>query len=396
MRRSILAPYPTPLAAAVAAVLVGAPAAAAGSDPPEPSPPAVREHLPASVEEPREGWLAAHGIELGLVSRADVLSRVQGGLSGSHAPRYRGHIDFVTTLDLEKLGLWSGGTVVLVAQNGHGQGISERHVGDVQLLSNIDAHSFTQMSEWYLEQALFHGRLRLKVGRQDSAVDFGLVDFGAEFLNASFGVIPTNPLPTFPDPALGVSAFAEVTEEVTLGVGVYSATPIRWGLLRGTTFGAEVAWAPGAGGGAAGTRYRAGAWYMRDPLDAGDPGTSSFYAALDQVLYREGGSDQGLSGFLQVGTSTGAPNGVSDYVGAGLLYSGLIPGRDEDRVGVGVAHARLPARAGAGPTETDIELLYRLSPWSWITLQPSLHWVLSPGGEDRTAVVAGLRIEVAF
>jgi porin len=353
------------------------------------------EH-PEAVEGSPEGWLEAHGISAELVSKADVLSRVRGGLSRSHAPRYRGHLDLVTTFDTGKLGLWSGGTVVLVAQNGHGRGVSEGDVGDVQALSNIDAHSFTQMSEWFLEQTLAGERLRVKVGRQDAAVDFGLVDFGAEFLNSSFGVIPTNPLPTFPDPAVGLSAFVDVTSEISVGAGLYSSTAVRWGPIRGTTLGVEVAYAPSRGDAGAATKYRAGFWHQRDPLQGDSPATSSFYVAVDLVLLRGDGGEQRLSGFLQLGTSTGAPNGVDGYVGAGLVYIGPFPGRDEDRLGLGVAHARLPAWAGAGPAETDVELLYRVSPWTWLTLQPSLHWVLRPSGQGRDALVAGLRIETRF
>jgi porin len=236
----------------------------------------------------------------------------------------------------------------------------------------------------------------LKVGRQDAAADFGLVDFGAEFLNSSFGVIPTSPLPTFPDPALGVSAFADLTGELSIGVGVYASTPTSWGRIRGRTFGGEVGFAPRSGDARSSTKYRVGFWYQRHPADPGAPGVSSVYAALDQVLFREGKGAEGLSGFLQLGTSTGAPNGVSDYLGAGLVYTGLLPGRNEDRVGLGVAHARLPAGTDGGPTETAIELLYRVRPWRWLTLQPSVHWLLQPGGRGRNAIVAGLRIETGF
>jgi porin len=182
-----------------------------------------------------------------------------------------------------------------------------------------------------------------------------------------------------------------------MGAGVYSATPFEWGRIRGTTFGLEVGYVPRRSSHTQpGTKYRAGLWYQRAPLDAEAPGTVAAYAAIDQVLFQEGGGDQGLSGFLQAGTSSDAPNGVSDYVGAGLVYTGLVPGRDQDCVGLGVAHARLPSWAGRGPAETDIELLYRVTPWRWLTLQPSFHWLLRPGGRGPNAVVVGLRVETEF
>lgn len=370
--------------------------APAVADPPGSPAQGAGDPLPTVVEAPGETWLEAHGIGFEFVSKADVLSKVRGGLSGPVAARYRGHVDFVTTLDTGRLGLWSGGKIVLVAQNGHGRGISERHVGDVQALSNIDARSFTQMSEWFLEQALAEGRFRVKIGRQDAGADFAFVEFGAEFLNSSFGLIPTAPVPTFPDPALGISAFADLTDELSAGMGVYRPTSLGWGFARGLTVGFEVGFGPRSGNSEPATRYRAGFWYQRGSIEAQAPATASVYGAIDRVLVREGGGEQGLRGFLQVGTSSGAPNGVSDYLGAGVVYTGLLPGRDEDRIGLGVAHARLPAWAGGHSAETDLELLYRVSPWPWLTLQPSVHWVLRPGGQGRNALVAGVRFETQF
>jgi carbohydrate-selective porin OprB len=195
---------------------------------------------------PRPTWLKEHGVSFSLVSKADLLSKARGGLSDSVATRYRGHVDLVAQIDTERIGLWSGGTIFLAAQNGHGQGISEADVGDVQALSNIDAHSFTQMSEWFLEQVFLEERLRVKVGRQDAGADFACVEFGGEFLNSSFGLIPTAPVPTFPDPALGVSVFADVSDELSVGGGVYAPTPIAWGRIRGTTIGIEVGYSPGS------------------------------------------------------------------------------------------------------------------------------------------------------
>jgi porin len=344
---------------------------------------------------PRPTWLEEHGISFGLVSKADVLSKVRGGVSDSVATRYRGHVDLTTEIDTKRIGLWSGGTIFLAAQNGHGQGISEGDVGDVQALSNIDAHSFTQMSEWFLEQAWLEERLRVKVGRQDAGADFACVEFGGEFLNSSFGLIPTAPVPTFPDRALGVSAFADVTDELSVGAGVYAPTPTTWGRIRGTTFGIEVGYSPGSSRPKT-TRYRAGYWYQRDPFEAQAPGVHSLYAALDRTLFFEGEGDQGLRAFLQAGTTSGAPNGVSDYLGVGFIYQGFLPGRDEDSFGLGVAHARLPEASGRGLAETDIELLYRVTPWPWLTLQPSLHYVLRPGGQGENALVVGLRLETQF
>jgi porin len=393
MRRWTAAALVAPLWVVVTVAAGAAARAAPGEAPPSaPVGGADGERPLPPLAARRETWLEELGISFRLVSKADVLSKVRGGLSDGDVTRYRGHVDLVAEIDTKRIGLWSGGTIHVAAQNGHGQGISEQDVGDVQALSNIDAHSFTQMSEWYLEQAFLEERLRVKVGRQDAGADFACAEFGGEFLNSSFGLIPTAPVPTFPDPALGVSAFADVTDELSVGMGVYASTPINWGRIRGTTFGIEVAYSPGSAGRNASSRYRAGYWRQRDPFDARAPGVHSVYVALDRALFLEKGGDQGLRGFVQAGTTSGAPNGVSDYLGIGVVYEGLLPGRDGDSLGLGVAHARLPR----GSAETDLELLYRVAPWPWLTLQPSLHWVLRPGGQGEDALVVGLRVEAQF
>lgn len=397
MRRSSGRRFLGSLGVVVGLMAQTVPAVASPDPPPDPASATDDPGSPVTPPEaPRQGWLEEHGFSLELVSKADVLSKVRGGLSDSVPTRYRGLFDLVATIDTGRLGLWSGGTIVLVGQNGHGQGMSEAHVGDVQTLSNIEAHSFTQLSEWWLEQSLLQGRLRLKVGRQDGGADFACVELGGEFLNSSFGLIPTVPVPTFPDPALGVAAFADLTDQLSVGAGVYASTPLDWGRIRGTTLGVEVGFVPRSNGLAWQSRYRAGFWHQRDPLEPDARGSSSVYVALDQALYHEGAGHQGLRGFVQIGTSSGAPNGVSGYLGVGVVYTGLLPGRDEDSLGLGAAHARL--RAGADPSraETDLEILYRVSLWRWLVVQPTLHYVLRPGGHARNAVVVGLRIETRF
>ena len=65
------------------------------------------------------------------------------------------------TADLDRMGFAPGGTIVLYGQNGHGRGITERHVGDFQVLSNIDADDFMQVSEYWWERTLPDHRDRI-------------------------------------------------------------------------------------------------------------------------------------------------------------------------------------------------------------------------------------------
>jgi porin len=64
-------------------------------------------------------------------------------------------------------------------------------------------------------------------------------------------------------------------------------------------------------------------------------GTYTVYATLQQKLWEEpGGTHQGLSGFLGVTYAPDDLNTLDYFVDGGLLYTGLVPGRDRDVLGL--------------------------------------------------------------
>jgi len=119
--------------------------------------------------------------------------------------RYHGLTDVTFSTDTEGAGWWKGGFFFIDLQNTRGGDISDL-VGDVQGISNIVAPPGTRFAEYFLDQTFADGRLRLKFGKQDANADFVVADGGGEFINSSFGIIPTVPLPTFPAPALSIRA----------------------------------------------------------------------------------------------------------------------------------------------------------------------------------------------
>ncbi len=367
-------------------------------------------------------WLDEHGVSFGLAYTGEVFSNLRGGLNADGATEYRGNVDLTATLDTEKLGLWRGGSFFLYFQNGHGHGLSEEHVGDVQTLSNIDADDFSQISEYWFEQGLLAGRVRIKLGKQDANADFCALDSGGDFINSSFGVIPTVPMPTFPDPALGAVAFLDPADWMALGVGVYDGAPdggtsgfdtvfgddaVGFGLVELTLRTSLLGDTSNSGA------YRVGVWYHSDDVEeiaaALTPEIFSenygIYLAFDQLLFREGsdsGEAQGLAAFAQFGWAPGDRNELAHYGGVGLVYTGALPGRDEDVLGVGVAHARFSKRLERlerpdGRThETVLEVFYRAQLTPWLALQPDLQLIANPGGQGRNALAAGLRFAIEF
>src|SRR3954470_4307199 len=123
---------------------------------------------PAPADQPEPGWaggdhltgewggarskLADQGVTIDVVYASDVYT-ARGDMTAL------GHIDAAVTLDTHKLGLWDGGTFYVLGQNNHGSGPNEE-IGSAVGVSNLEAQSYTQLTELFLEQALFGHLLR--------------------------------------------------------------------------------------------------------------------------------------------------------------------------------------------------------------------------------------------
>ena len=102
-------------------------------------------------------------------------------------------------------------------------------------------------------------------------------------------------------------------------------------------------------------------------------------------------------------------NQFSNYIGTGLAYTGLFPGRDGDQLGLAMAVAVngdtfKDAQRDAGKTvkdhEINIELTYHAEILPWLALQPDIQYIINPGaganGDLEDALVLGLTISMKF
>ncbi|MBW7990931.1 MAG: carbohydrate porin [Planctomycetes bacterium] len=358
-------------------------------------------------------WLDGRRIILEMAYTGEIFSNLHGGLNTNSASEYRDLFDLILTADAEKFGLGPG-SISIYAQLGNGTGITEDHVGDAQTLSNLDSCDFSQISEYWIEQLFFDRQLRVKAGKQDSNVDFVAVDNGGDFIGSSFAVIPTIPMPTFCDPGLGVAAFWEPEDWISLGAGFYEGSP------KGSTSGFNTAFGNHGGSFTIGElalktsfgaqkdlpgTYRFGGWYHSSDFDeVGDDadtdifaGNHGFYLAFDQMLYHEqNDSDQGLGTFFQFGWTPENRNEIDRYFGAGLSYVGLLPGRDEDITGIGLAQALWSDRMDDVTRETAIELFYKAPLTEFMSIQPDIQYIANPSGNGDDALVFGVRFQIVF
>ncbi len=178
---------------------------------------------------------------------------------------------------------------------------------------------------------------------------------------------------------------------------------------------------------------------LADEDSSGNPQTHSwnygFYWILDQMLYREPAESMTAAGFSKDGKSVAAGQGsgqfmekpsqqglgwfgriafgpqnrnfVGFYAESGLVYTGLIPTRDEDQVGVGFVYAQLTNGAretlelegsrGVG-AEMVLEFTYKAILTPWLYVQSDAQFVINPGATQdlNNAFVLGGRVSINF
>ncbi len=399
---------------------------------------------PGSVEDANPSGLLSFvphefrngGIAFECIYTGESFTKDRGGLSPTRRTNYRSNLDLVGTLNTAKMGWWDNGRLFVYGQNLSGRPLSKDDVGDVQLFSNLDSTindterpNFTTIAEYWYEHLLLDGRFRFKVGKQDANVDFALSDLGGDFVNSSFGFPPMIPFPTFPSQALGFAGFLNLTDNLILGLGAFDGTlpsgpqGVRWGFdtlgHNGVISLYQLEWKPALGvDGQLPTTLRTGIWHHSDSdvwveLSA-NPFPTTFqqnygvWTTGDQMVWKESSSsddDQGLGIFGQFGWAPGDRNLFQEYYGGGLVYKGLLPGRDSDLMGFGIAAAMFSsgirnqnAAANIDMTrfETYYETFYKYQVSNFISLQPDVQFISNPGGLYKDAVVGGLRFEVVL
>ena len=93
----------------------------------------------------------------------------------------------------------------------------------------------------------------------------------------------------------------------------------------------------------------------------------------------------------------------SDWSGSvGLRYRGLIEGRGDDIAGIAMttSHASAKYRLlnASAPSESVVEMTYRMQLQPWVAIQPMLQHIIHPNMDNAlgNAWVAGARLELAL
>jgi len=269
-------------------------------------------------------------------------------------------------------------------------------LGDGQYVSNVEAGNGFGLYEAWVEQVL--GPMSLKLGIQELNNEFDVNEHGWLFLNSSqgMGAVLANSGVNGPStfPVTGLTARARlVVKDTSISVAVSDGVPgdpVRSNFALRSADGLFVI--SEAKTRVSGSQLAVGAWAY---VPAGDRGA---YTLVEVPLYRKDDvSELDLSVRVGLGQTD---NRFGGYTGAGLVWTGLIRGREHDAMGIaiGAVHTNAAARgAGALPMEVAVEATWQFELTDWLWLQPDAQVVLNPDADPNkpSGAVFALRLIVA-
>lgn len=354
---------------------------------------------------------------------ADLLGNTMGGFDTG--------LRYFDNLDVEVEAKWNDFTFFAYGLANQGGSISEL-AGDFQAISNIEAENSWRIFEAWANIPVQPIKSSILVGLYDLNSEFDEINTGLLFMNSSHGIGPdlsfsgvTGPS-IFPLSSLGIRFKTNLIPGITIKGAVLDAVPsdptnttgtkVRLRESEGVLMIGEVSWykRPEAGQSIdrgvnedSPFRVAIGLWQYSEEregwngemeLDAG------LYAIAEARVFSEkGGTEQGLSIFGRFGAVNEDINRFSQYIGTGLTYTGLLPGRDQDQFGIA---ASLPMNSDPFLDENRLDLANELITevtYLWIvtesfSLQLDAQYIANPNqAEDlEDALVVGIRTSIGF
>jgi porin len=368
--------------------------------------------------------LEQQGVDIDAVLTLDAMTNLRGGNSRGGA--LLGNVDVTFAVDTARAGWWENGTFFLyLLGDFNAGGPLTAKVGDLQGTSNIEADQAVKIYEAWYEHRFFDDRFSVLAGLHDLNSEFDVLEYAATFINSSFGIAPdiSQVGPSiFPTTALALRLKAQPTSGSYLLAALYDGEPGDPELPRrrslslssndGIFTALEAGLSQGEPGEADYFKLGVGGWVhtteVEDFTGQSHDRNHGLYLIVEKTLFTAGEDGEGLGAFLQLGFADPQRNQIGRYWGAGLNYTGLIPGRSHDVTGLAVASARngghfrhYMATTGMTPmehAETVIEATYLAEVLPWLTVQPDVQYIIHPGTDPAldNALVAGARLEILF
>ncbi|MCE0484538.1 MAG: carbohydrate porin [Methylacidiphilales bacterium] len=350
--------------------------------------------------------LADKGVAFGVNYIGEVLGNPTGGIH--QGVIHEGRIELTLDLDFQKLAGLDGASFHANAYDIYGNGLSSQKIGNLLPVSNIEAYNTLRLFDLWYQQELLDGKISLRFGQIAADDEFVISQYGATFMNATFGWPPftANNLasggPAYPLAAPGIRLMLNPIPQVCLMAAVFDGDPGDGAAnpQKNDSSGTNIDFNQGAlsffeadyklnqedgAKGLPGT-YKLGGFYatenysdlgvdengvsLASPASDGKPlrhsGDWGVYFIADQMVWRKPAdpkgvkntsasqpSDQGLGLFWRIGGTPSDRNPIDFYTDGGFNYTGLFPGRDEDVLGFGTAYAHVSDSLSTLDRETN-------------------------------------------
>ncbi|SEE36337.1 porin, OprB family [Rhizobiales bacterium GAS188] len=415
------------------------------------------------------------GVQLGLTYTLDLLGNPTGGIRRS----FISEGVLAPTLDIDlgkftKVDALSGTSFHASMFQVAGRSISLHNTGALYLATNIEQVATTRIFEAYFEQKLFGDQVTVRAGQMAIDSEFLVSPTAATFISNTFAFptwmaadLPNGGAAT-PLAAPGARVKYAPTDRLSLMLGVYSADPAGRGNLLltppsnnpeyknryGTTFNLNYGTLYMAEAGYADAKatlpfaYKLGAWFVgggrffNQRFDTNGVSLANValtngvakrysndwgvYGVADQTLWAPGGEDpRKIAAFVRAGLSPDDRNLIDGYVDGGVTFTGFVPSRSSDVIGVAATYSKISSNASSLDRDTVLfgtnppgfpirdyefvgEATYQLVLAPWLTVQFDAQHIVHPGGHvlaaqgSRTGLlikdetILGVRTQVKF
>lgn len=351
-----------------------------------------------------------HGaVLLDVTYTGEAMANAAGGVETG--ARYLDNLDLVLEADLETLVGWRGAEFHIYGLYNNGASISEL-AGDALAVSNIETGSSAfRLYELWIDQQI-GSSFSMKFGIYDLNSEFDSLEASGIFVGSAHGIgadisqTGLNGPSIFPATSLALRLEKTFSSGLKIRTAVLDAVPgdperqdrtiVKLNADEGALAIAEVE-VP-----IANARLLAGHWRYTADFEASDGvianGNAGTYIRGETPLFQN--DKRELDGFFRLGKAASRFNMFDAFASAGVKLTGVISPSGTDELGFAVAKAwtsnGFRETTGADAGETVFELTYRREALPFLTLQPSLQYVLNPSADPaiEDALVLGLRFEI--
>jgi len=344
---------------------------------------------------------------------------------------YSGRYDLVLNFDTGKMGLWQGGFFILEAEGQYGDFIGAGSTGALLPVNTnslfplpgedcINLSGVTYMQFLSEKFGFMLGKLTTITETSGDMNEFAHGKGAFRFLNTSFNFNPIMAL-TVPYSTLGGGVIFMPTKELvtTFAVvdpsGASNTSGLSDAFSDGASFAGEARLTTSFFG-KTGHQLIGGTYSTKDYTALNQPprnliipdlpvgthsGSWSIYYNFDQYIVQDDPKvDRGWGVFGRLGTSDGDANPIDWFASIGVGGKGVIPGRPNDRFGIGyyymwIANQELPNRLNFEDSQ-GFEAFYEVAITPYILFTPDVQVIDPSQTSVDTAVVLGARLTMKF